>query len=94
MSLPFCARRACGTFPPPADGEIPRPETAYCFATRVHHETAAEERAAARKGRIASRLVCTGERLLRIDKSKSPEFNLDLTRFLFCILHNFRKIIL
>ena len=25
MSLPFCARRACGPFPPSADGEIPQP---------------------------------------------------------------------
>ena len=29
MSLPFCARRACGPFPRSAEREIPSPETAY-----------------------------------------------------------------
>ena len=58
MSLPFCARRACGPFPPSADGEIPSPATAYCFATRLHRRTAAGKWSLYRKGHRRGLLRC------------------------------------
>ena len=53
MSLPFCACRASGPFPRSAEREIPARKRRIAAATRVHHKTAAEERAAAQLRRSA-----------------------------------------
>ena len=53
MSLPFCARRACGSFPPSADGETPARKRRIAYATRLHRVKVAEEWAAAQMRRSA-----------------------------------------